>query len=183
MLQEVVLIKQSIYTDKIPKKLPIDYRELKKNIIYNYENKLYKNDSDWSYLNQYYRMDEAKYSSWIRDYIRDHFNLYFKKALKIIDTAGIVQNKNEEINFTDHIDDYDLFNSPDLSSIINIDKGKSPAFIEFEYNNSRHRHLKYREFLEPGKIILFSSNLSHRFSKNLDSKKIINLSCKFQFIS
>ena len=180
MFNEHVITKQAIYTSKIPKILPIDFKKVKENILLYHKHNIVKNPSDWSYLNQYYRVDMEKNISWLSHFIIDHIRLQYDMNLIIKDIAALIQNKNEEINFTDHIDDYDLNESPDYSCVTTIQKGKSPAFIEFEYQNGRHRHQKFRELLKPNKIIIFNSNISHRYSKNLDTKKIINLSFKFQ---
>jgi len=177
------LIEQYILTDIISSILPIDLKEIKSNVIKNYAFKNFQNDSDWNYLNQYYNLDDDVNITWIQDYIRDHYRVDYGKTPVILKRAGLIQNYNEAIDFHQHIDEYNMEGSPDISAIVTIDCAEEePSFVEFEYEGGRKRHMKSRVKLENKKIILFNSELRHRFLPNKNKKPLINLSLKFQLI-
>jgi len=182
MFSKVSLIEQANFIDKVPSVLPIDFDKLKNNIIKNYGFRNVQNESDWSYLNQYYNLDDDINITWLHDYIRDHYRLKTGKNPVFLQRAGLLQNYQEEINFHHHLDDYDLEGSPDISAIITINCGKEPTFVEFEYEGGRKRHMKHRIEFENKQIIIFNSELRHRFSKNINKEPLINLSFKFQLI-
>jgi hypothetical protein len=178
------LTEQFIITDSIPdillKKLKI--KEIKTNIIKSYAfNNSY--DSDYfSYLKYYYKVDSIKEIIWIQQYITDHYRSEYHKTLIPIQTAALVQNKGDVIHNHHHIDENDPHGSPDISAIYSVATGDKTSYIDFEYQCGRHRHGRWKIPMDTNKIILFSSELRHFFTKNESDDPIVNLSFKFQLI-
>tara|TARA_B100000287_G_C20245975_1_gene628061 strand:+ start:92 stop:640 length:549 start_codon:yes stop_codon:yes gene_type:complete len=182
MFNKKVLVDQSIYTTTIPKVLPINFDKLNINILENYYYKNKLNLNQFSYLKDYYRLEFDQQIRWLSDFIKDHYGMYYEKRVVPVAHAGIVVEKNQSINSHHHIDEYDLDNSPDLSSIIVCKTGNEKSYVEFEYEYGRKRHHKHLVKLEPKKVIVFNSELRHSFLTNINHEPILCISLKFQLI-
>ena len=122
---------------------------------------------------------------WIYDMDRDYFvidNLKLKKTPILTQHSYIVVNKDSDTFLHNHIDEYDLHNSPDLTALIPI-VGDKDSFIEFFYESGRKRHMRQRVNLFKEEIILFNSELKHRLIINKLHKNLVFLSLKMQLIS
>jgi len=183
MFFEKKFTKQSIYLNRIPKILPIDFDRLKKEIKKYHNKKFKKSNTDFSPFFNYYHIPDTIDIIWIRDYIKDFFDLKTKKTLVHKKTCFLWMKKNEYINSHQHIDLYDIEESPDFSFIVCVSCGNNyPKYIEYEYECGRKKHGKYRQYYQEKSIIGFNSELMHSFSKNLNKEETINLSFRFQII-
>lgn len=183
MFFEKELTKQSIYISRIPKDLPINFDRLKKEIKKYHKKKFKKSDTDFSPFFNYYHIPDTIDIIWIRDYIRDFFLQKTKRHLIIKNTCFLWMKKNEQINTHQHIDLYNIEESPDFSFILNISGGyKYPKYIEFDYEGGRKKHGKYRQYYQEKSIVGFNSEMMHSFNKNLNKEETINLSFRFQII-
>ena len=182
MFKKKTLVDQSIYTTTIPKVLPINFDKLNINILENYYYKNKLNPHQFSYLKDYYRLEFDQQVRWLSDFIVDHYGVHYNCKVVPLAHSGIVVEKNQSINSHNHIDDYDLNNSPDISAIVVCKTGKEKSYVEFEYEHGRKRHHKHLVELEPKKVIVFNSELRHSFLSNINHEPILNISFKFQLI-
>jgi hypothetical protein len=182
IFDDELIIKRKILSTTISKTLPINYDAIALNIMSNYFYNNVQNKNEFSYLQDYYFVDDDKYITWIHEYIRDHYQLEYDTTPQINNTSGIIIKQGEQINYHHHIDDYDLINSPDISAIVTCKTGDIPTYIQFEYDDGRQKMMKYKVPLERGKLILWSSDLRHCFLKNLNHEPTINLSYQFKLI-
>ena len=97
-------------------------------------------------------------------------------------TSGIIIKQGEQINYHNHIDDYDLKNSSDISAIVTCKTGDIPTYIQFEFDDGRRKMMKYKVPMERGKLIMWSSDLRHCFLKNPNHEPTISLSYRFKLI-
>ena len=183
MFDKVSLVEQNILTTKVSKIVPANYDKINIIALENYYYKNFQNNSEWSYLKDYLNLDDDKNVTWFGDFIRDHYRLKFEKTPVLLNKAGIVIPQGHLINYHHHIDEYDLENnSSDISVIVTCKTGDKPSFIEFEYEQGRKRHMKYRKLLKEKEVIIFNSELRHAYSKNLNHEPTIILSFKFQLV-
>jgi len=182
MFNKVSLVEQNILSTTISKIVPVNYDKININILENYYYNNVQNNSEFSYLNNYYNLDYDKNITWISDFIRDHYRLNFKKTPILTHTASIVIPEGHQINFHHHIDDYDLNNSSDISAIVTTKIGDKPNYIEFEYEQGRKRLMKHRKHFKQQELIIFNSELRHAFSRNYNHEPTLLLSFKFQLL-
>lgn len=183
MFEKVSLVEQVVLSTTVSKIVPVNYDKININILENYYYKNVQNNSEFSYLNNYYNLDYDQNIIWISDFIRDHYRLKNKKTPLLISHAGIVIPQGHQINYHHHIDEYDLEkNSSDISAIVVTKVGEKANYIEFEYEQGRKRHQKYRKPLEQKDAIIFNSEVRHAFTKNYNHEPTLLLSFKFQLV-
>tara|TARA_R100000734_G_C3304453_1_gene94969 strand:+ start:351 stop:905 length:555 start_codon:yes stop_codon:yes gene_type:complete len=182
MFHKKTLVDQSVITNNLSSTLPINFDKININILENFYYKNCQNNNDDSYLKDYYHLEYDKQITWISDYIRDHYRLNYKKTPVLLSFAGLVVRQNESINYHNHIDEYDLEHSPDMTAVITCKTGDKPSFLEFEYEYARKRHQKHRVLLKTKQIVMFDSNLRHSYIKNLNHEPVLNLCLKYQLI-
>ena len=100
----------------------------------------------------------------------------------LINQGAIVQRENESIGNHHHIDDWDYNESPDMSALICLELGDISSNVIFEYEAGRSKKRRWSIPLQKNKIILFSSDLTHRITTNMNKDPIINLSFQFQLL-
>lgn len=184
MFFKQTLIDQSIYLKSVPDQyLHIDYEKIKKEALDSFEKKKKINSNEYSPYKNYYQLKDNQNVQWLYELIRDFFSISFekKKTLILRENYYIVINKNSDINLHNHIDEYELNTSPDMSAIIPINS-KENEFIEFEFEGGRKRHMKQRVPLNKGEIVLFNSELKHRFITDRTHENLLLLSFQMQLI-
>lgn len=182
MLFKQTLIDQSIYLKAIPEKyLSIDYKKIKKEALESFTKKQKINSNEFSFYKNYYKLTDNLHVNWIYDLIRDYYNLDFKgsKTLILNKSYYIVLNRNSDIDFHNHIDEYNIKNSPDFTAIVSLTENKND-FVEFEFEGGRKRQMKQRVPLNKGEVILFNSELRHRFITERFHENLLLLSFQMQ---
>ena len=81
-----------------------------------------------------------------------------------------------------HIDEFDLWNSPDISCIYTLSNNEIPSDLIFEYDKGREKHARYRIPLFHNRFVLFNSELNHYLTPNKNDEPIVNLSFQFQLL-
>lgn len=178
------LIDQSIYLKKIPEKFTsLNLDSLKKDAYESFENKQFLNSNEFSVFKNYYKTKDNINSRWVYDLIRDYFTIsnYTERSLVNLVTSYIILSRGAYIDLHCHIDEYDLNNSPDMSALVVLSSEKD-SFVEFEYEGGRKRQMKQRVPLIEKEIIIFNSELKHRFLQNKNIKKTALLSFQMQLI-
>ena len=165
------LIDQSIYIKKIPTQFSdIDFTQIKKDALESYKNKKVLSTNKFSPEINYYKVKDRKDNVWVYEFIRDHFRLSFlqktQNTLIMTESAYVVVNTNSDITSHNHINEYDINNSPDYTAVVVIDADK--------------RNMKQRIPLIPMEVIVFNAELHHRYLLNKNLKNTIVLSFKLQ---
>jgi len=121
----------------------------------------------------------------VYEFIRDYFKQTkldsASNTLVLSDSAYIILNKGSDISSHNHINEYDLNNSPDYTGLAVIDSDKD-SYIEIDYEGGRKRNMKQRVPLIPMEVIVFNSELKHRYLLNKNFKNTIVLAFKLQLI-
>ena len=186
MFVKNTLVEQFVSLKKINTEyLPIDFEFLKKEGLESFKQRKTLNNNKFSPYKNYYQADVNNNIVWIYDMIRDFYvvaNLESKKTPILTQFSYIIVNKDSDTFLHNHIDEYDLHNSPDLTALIPI-VGDKDSFIEFFYESGRKRHMRQRVSLFEQEVILFNSELKHRLIINKHHKNLIFLSLKMQLIS
>ena len=186
MFVKNTLVEQSVLLKKINTKyLPIDFEFIKNSALESFKQRRVLNNNKFSPYKNYYQADVNNNIIWIYDMIRDFYvvsNLKLKKTPILTQHSYIVVNKDSDTFLHDHIDQYDLHNSPDLTALIPI-VGDEDSFVEFFYESGRKRHMRQRVSLFEKEVILFNSELKHRFIIDKHHENLIFLCLKMQLIS
>jgi hypothetical protein len=143
-----------------------------------------KNDQYW-YLKEYVKVPYHQHIQWVQDFLRDHYRLEHGRTLVLCakdGIRGIVQQTGEATITHNHIQDWHLADSPDVSCLYCVSNNEKKSDIIFEYDDGRNRHRRWRVPLEKDTFILFSSSLNHYITKNEDKDFLVNLSLQFQLI-
>jgi hypothetical protein len=178
------LIDQSVYIKKIPTQFSdIDFTKIRQDALDSYKNKKVLSTNKFSPEINYYKVKDRKDNVWVYEFIRDHFrqsNLQkTENTLIMTESAYVVINKNSDIASHNHINEYDINNSPDYTAIAVIDADKD-SFIEINYEGGRKRNMKQRVPLIPMEVIVFNAELEHRYLLNKNLKNTIVLTFKLQ---
>ena len=182
MFEKNVLTEQFLIIDFIPAILPIDYDKLKQHLlIAYYKNKKVGNEEIY-YDYHYTKYDHHQHIQWIQDYIKDHYKEEHYKTPILVKQGAIIQQMNENLGNHHHIDDWDYNESPDMSALMCLEPGEKSSNVIFEYEAGRNKKRRWTVPLQKNKIILFSSNLTHRITKNINKNPIINISFQFQLL-
>lgn len=182
MKNKVVLTEQSIVTGFIPKILKFNKEELKLNLLSNYLKNNYQSFDEFNYHKDYLNIDFHKHFTWIHDFIKDEYNLLYKKELIQKSLSGLVLFPNQSINFHHHIDDYEIHNSNDFTCIYTLESFENSSDLIFEYEQGRKRHAKWKEPLKTNKYVLFNSELKHSYTVNKSDKPLLAVCWTFQII-
>jgi hypothetical protein len=184
MQSKITLTEQFIIFDEIPSilkdKLNLD--RIQTNILQNYSDNKFQSDDVFNYHKDYVHVDDDQHLTWIIDYIRDHYRGEYMKTPVIKQRAALVQNKGHTINTHHHIDEFDLWNSPDISCIYTLSDNEIPSDLIFEYDKGREKHARYRIPLFHNRFVLFNSELNHYLTPNKNDEPIVNLSFQFQLL-
>jgi len=178
------LIDQSIYIKKIPTQFSdIDFTQIKKDALESYKNKKALSTNKFSPEINYYKVKDRRDNVWIYEFIRDYFRITLldktHNTLIMTESAYVVLNTNSDIASHNHINEYDINNSPDYTALAVIDADED-SFIEINYQGGRKRSMKQRIPLIPMEIIVFNSELEHRYLLNKNFKNTIVMSFKLQ---
>ena len=184
MQSKILLTEQSVVYGEIPSILKdkLDLDRIKTDIIKNYALNNFQSKDIFNYHKDYIEMSDDQHITWILDYIREHYRAEYGRTPILTQRAGIIQNKGHTINTHHHIDEFDLWNSPDISCIYTLEAGKEPSEIVFEYVKGREKHARYRIPMLENRFIIFNSDLAHYLTPNKNEDAIVNLSFQFQLL-
>jgi len=181
MKNKKTLVSQFVIWDYFPiKQSLIDFEKVKFNALKNYwgNYRQSNNIDDWRY--NYYNLSDDKNITWIIDYVRDSYNLISKNMLRPVQrNRAIVLSQNEGLNSHNHMDPYNLIESPILSGIFTCQIGKNKVNLVIDYETGRLKSKKIRIPMETNKIILFNSELNHYYEVNNNKEHLINICFSF----
>ena len=145
-----------------------------------------KNDQFW-HLEDYITLPYHQHIQWFFDYIRDHFRERYDRTLvpptkADLNVRAIVQQSGENINYHNHINPWDLENSPDISCLYCVSETPEPCHVVFKYDDGRNKHRLWKQEIKYNQFILFSSDIEHYIETNKNSGFLVNLSTHYQLI-
>tara|TARA_Y100001938_G_C7956488_1_gene361986 strand:- start:112 stop:675 length:564 start_codon:yes stop_codon:yes gene_type:complete len=146
-----------------------------------------KDDQFW-HLEDYSKTPYHQHIHWFQDYIRDHYKLDYNATLvhpkehQHLNIRSIIQQSGESINYHNHVNPWDLENSPEVSCLYCVSETPEPVYVIFKYNDGRNKHLLWKEEIKYNKYILFNSDIDHYITQNKNSGFLVNLSTHYQLI-
>ena len=188
-MEKNILSETSLITGTVSDKSLLKHQMVKNHVLNNFslDSKI-KDDQYW-HLEDYITLPYHQHLQWFEDYIRDNYRLEYNRTLIKIPNSklgnrAIVQQKGEQINFHNHVQQWDLEGSPELSCLwclTEIDKN-NPIFVKFKYDDGRNKDRLWKVPLEYNKFILFSSHLEHSIDLNNNKDFIINISTHYNIL-
>ncbi len=178
------LVDQSIFIKKVPEKFSdINFEAIKQDAMDSFDKKQSLSKDMFSYDKNYFKLKDRADNLWLYQFIRDYYKASTKtwaNTLIQTDASYLILNRGSDVSTHNHIDDYDINNSPDYVALATIDA--EDAFIEIDYAAGRKRQMKQRVPLIPQEVIVFNSELNYRYLLNKSIKNTIVLTFKLQLI-
>jgi len=175
MFNKTVLSENFFIKGFISKDLKIDSLYLKNNIIKNYAYQEYRTKNKNSYKKDYLNL------SWIHQYVEDFFKLRQSQPIEIHSISGILILPNDYITPHNHINYYDLADSPEISFLYVVDCGKKGVEVEFTHESIFHQQKKSLSYINKNEYLVFNSNLNHSITKNKNDSPTLLISMTFRF--
>lgn len=177
-MKEINLTKSSIYIDNLKQSSFIKNRNIKRHVLSQFK----YNTDILSNLNYYKDVTITLNTDmcWVMDHMADYFHLYYKQTLiPIGNILGLLHNQHEGTLLRNHINPYDLYNSPDYSYLYVVQSGPLEDYIIFEYDNHIRKNNISKIPLETGKFIMWNSSLNYYITpnKNYKSRIIMLVNC------
>ena len=182
MFEKNILNEQFLIIDFVPEILKINYNEIIQQVLLKYYQKERLDDDKVYYGYNYTKYDYHQHIQWIQDYIRDHYKVEHVKTPILIKQGAIIQAHNQSIGNHHHIDEWNYNESPDISALICLEPRDISSEIIFEYEVGRSKKRRWSIPMQKNKIILFSSDITHRLTENKNKDPILNLSFQFQLL-
>jgi hypothetical protein len=180
-MKEIELTKTSIYIDHLKKSSLIKNREIKKHILtqFKYSPKILSN------LNYYKDVSITlnQHMCWVMDHMHDYYQLHSKKTLiPLGNIIGLVHDQHEGTILRNHINPYNLYNSPDYTYMYVVQSGPLDDYIVFEYDNHIRKNEIWKVPLETGKFIMWNSSLKYYLTpnKNYKSRLLMLVNCQIK---
>ena len=187
-MQKKILSEQFILTGTVSSVSHINPKLIQNHCLSNFslDNKI-KSDQFW-HLEDYNTIPYHQHIQWFQDYVRDHYKAEYGRTVvpttgdQSLNVRSLVLQTGETINYHNHVNPWDLENSPEISCLYCVSETPEPSHIIFKYDDGRNKHRLWKETIQYNKFILFSSNIEHYITKNKNSGFIVNLSTHYQLI-
>lgn len=187
-MQKSLLSETFIVRGTVDKRAHLKPKLIENHCLSNFtlDNKI-KSDQFW-HLEDYHAVPYHQHIQWFQDYVRDHYLEQFGKTLIPpadhihLNIRSIVQQTGESINYHDHLNPWDLENSPEVSCLYCVSETPEPIDIIFKYDDGRNKHRLWKETIKYNQFILFNSDLSHYITQNKNSGFLVNLSTHYQLL-
>lgn len=116
------------------------------------------------------KFPQSKSTDILDTYIRDYFNVNFKRYLIQRHTTGIMLKPNEYSLSLYEVNPMDLVNSVDYVMFYGVNiHNEGSCKIVFEYDNKRFKDNFYEISLKTNSYVIFPSTLVYRFEPNTSS--------------
>ena len=185
-MQKNTLSEKFVLTGTVNKVSHLNPRQIQNHCLSNFslETKI-KDDQFW-HLEDYNTIPYHQHIQWFQDYIRDHYRAEY--GLSTIPVPGnigirsIIQQTGQGINYHNHINPWNLEDSPEISCLYCVSKTTEPTYVIFKYDDGRNKHRLWKQKIEHNQFILFSSSLEHYITENKNSRFLVNLSTHYQLL-
>ena len=180
-LPQKVLSNIDIYTGVI-EGTEIPLPQLRVNIFESFvlKKRMSNNHKDYAYED--YKINFHQPFQSVQDYIRDHFNLYYKKILKPTSYWGNIYGPLEQSYNRNQVQSLNLRASPDYTWIYGIDVLKDSCEFVMEYDDNRRTGRTWHIPLETNKFIIFPSTQRYFISKNKGCEMNVFLTVNCEYI-
>jgi len=181
-MEKKVLSEIDLYTD-IVHVIKIDRKRIKNDIINSFacDKRLSKNKKDYSY--QDFEVPFSQPLHWLKDYIRDHFNVDYHRTLIPQKGWGNIYNPDES-SFTRHqVEPLSLRDSPDYTCLYGIEVAEDSCELVIEYDNNRRQNRTWHVPLKDNKFIIFPSTQRYFISQNKSKRMNIFLTLTYNYTS
>ena len=184
--KKLILSEQFCLKFKLPKASKVNLDVIENFVLSFYKEENRVRDPRYWYRADYHKLNYHQHTHWISDFITEAFSVKYDRKPILTQRHGgisaIIQQTGEQINSHNHIDEWDLNESPDISALFTVSKLTEPVFLVFEYDNGRHKYNRFKVPLEQGYGIIFSSSLNHHITKNNNKDLLINLNMNYELI-
>lgn len=184
--EKLILSEQFCLKFKLPNASKVNLDVIENFVLSFYKEENRVRDPRYWYRADYHKLNYHQHTHWISDFINEAFKLKYNRKPILTQRHGgisaIIQQTGEQINSHNHIDEWDLNESPDISALFTVSKLTEPVFLVFEYDNGRHKYNRFKVPLEQGYGIIFSSSLNHHITKNNNKDLLINLNMNYELI-
>ena len=152
VLSEINLIHGDV---KTPKGYEINRKKIKNIILDSYvkRDRISNNKLDYSYND--YKVKYCQELQWLKDYLRDHFQLEYRYSLIPKIDFGNVLTPNERSYIRNNVDPVDLRNAPDYTCVYGVDVNGDCDLV-IEYNDNRRAGRTWYIPLKNNKYLYFS---------------------------
>jgi len=115
--------------------------------------------------------------------IKEKFYIKYNQVIELINYWAQVHDKNESTNMHDHVDCFNIKNSPDLSGVYYLEVPEDSGDIVFQFSINKYNQYR-RCWFKPksGDLLLFPSTLDHFVTKNTAVEKRIAVSFNFKIL-
>ena len=187
-MQKNTLSEKFVLTGTVNKVSHLNPRQIQNHCLSNFslETRM-KNDQFW-HLEDYNTIPYHQHIQWFQDYVRDHYREIYNRTLvpctgsQEMNVRSLVQQSGESINYHNHINPWDLENSPEISCLYCVSETVEPTYVIFKYDDGRNKHRLWKQEIKFNQFILFSSELEHTITQNKNSGFLVNLSTHYQLL-
>ena len=184
-MQKKLLSETFIVTGTVEKESFLKLKQIENHCLSNFtlDNRM-TSDQFW-HLDDYISLPYHQHIQWFQDYIRDHYRGQYGSGLvPILDGGirGIVQQSGEHINYHNHVNPWNLEDSPEVSCLYCVSETPQKSYVTFKYDDGRNKHRLWKQQIKQNQFILFSSHLEHTITQNKNSGFLVNLSTHYQLL-
>ena len=183
-MHKKVLSEIALYSGPInsPKGFEINRSQIKNDILQSYatDKRNSPNSKDYSYLD--YVIQFSKPLSWLKDYIRDHFNGEYQKTLISNTEWGNVYKPDQQSFLRNTLEPLDLKNSPDYTLVYGVDVGDKSCDIVIEYDDNRRANRTWRLPMRNDFFVMFPSTQKYFITPNKSKQLNIFLTITYEYV-
>ena len=159
----------------------IDVESIRKDCLKSHKNNKKLSNDVTATRNEDLEISKSKEIDKIIKQIQKKFLSKYSQKIELVNFWAQVHEKNESTNTHDHVDCFDIKNSPDYSMVFYVQTPKDSGKIVFQWPTNKYNQLK-RWWYPPsvGHYLIFPSTLDHFVTKNNSEDYRIAISFNFK---
>ena len=159
----------------------IDIQSLKKDCLKSHKNNQKLSNDVTATRNEDLEISKSKEIDKIVKQIQKEFLSKYSQKIELQSFWAQVHQKYESTNTHDHVDCYDMKNSPDYSMVFYVQTPKDCGKLVFQYPINKYNQTKRWWFpSNVGSYVIFPATLDHFVTKNYSDDYRIALSFNFK---
>jgi hypothetical protein len=174
-MKKVTLSETALFVKMVPDLSGINNEEIKKFSIKQIAEHSDKIDNYGEYPCSF-----NKHTSWLSWFIKNEMDAYHEINIEQLSEHLLKQDHNEITLKRKHIDFFSPKNTPDFTSIYFMDDASNKLVLEF--NDHKYRNLSWEIPIEKGKCVVFNSDVSFYFSKNIEKEILTHYVIKWHHL-